>query len=113
MLHRASRQSRARTRSMLRAIALYVMVAVGVPLSIFQPFSGLLLYIFFAHAHPADFVWPGYIFNYGMLLVPSLIVGYLCFEIRKSPLRFRGMLLVITFWMWLVASSMLAYNTQL
>lgn len=88
------------------------MVAVGVPLSLVQPFSGLLLYLFFAHGHPADFVWPGYIFNYGLLLVPALLIGYLLFELRKSPLRFRGMFLLLVFWAWLAMASFLAFNTQ-
>ncbi len=97
---------------MLRAIGFYALVAVGVPLSLIQPFSGLLLYLFFAHGHPADFVWPGYIFNYGLLLVPALLAGYLLFELRKSPLRFRGMFLLLFFWAWLAMAAVLAVNTQ-
>ncbi|HJT54519.1 MAG TPA: hypothetical protein VJ848_11760, partial [Candidatus Angelobacter sp.] len=80
---------------------MYALVAVGIPLSLFQPFSGLLLYLFFAHAHPADFVWPGYIFNYGLFLAPSLIVGYVLFDMRKSPPRVKGMMLLLVFWAWL------------
>lgn len=95
---------------MLRAAALYLLVMVGIPLSIFQPFNGLLLYLFFAHGHPADFVWPGYIFNYGMFLAPSLLLGYVLFEFRKSPPRFRGMLLLLAFWAWLTASACLAFD---
>lgn len=98
---------------MLRAIVVYAMVAFGVPLSIFEPFYGLLLYLFFAHAHPQDFVWASYTFNYGMVLVPSLLVGYVAFEMRKSPPPVRGMLLLAAFWMWLVAASLMAYDTQL
>lgn len=97
---------------MLRAAVLYALVALGIPLSIFEPFYGLLLYLFFAHAHPADFVWTGYVFNYGMVLVPALLVGYLIFEVRKSPPRFRGMLLVLAFWLWLSIASILAYDQQ-
>lgn len=96
---------------MLRAIVFYAMVAGGVPLSIFEPFYGLLLYLFFAHAHPADFVWSGYIFNYGMVLVPALIVGYVIFEARKSPPLLRGMILLLAFWLWLTAATVLAYDT--
>ncbi|HEY7406222.1 MAG TPA: putative O-glycosylation ligase, exosortase A system-associated [Candidatus Angelobacter sp.] len=97
---------------MLRAIGFYALVAVGIPLSLLQPFSGLLLYLFFAHGHPADFVWPGYIFNYGLLLVPALLAGYLLFEVRKSPPRFRGMFLLLFFWAWLAMAAVLAFNTQ-
>ncbi len=95
---------------MLRAIALYALVLVGMPLSLFQPFSGLLLYLFFAHGHPADFVWPGYIFNYGLFLAPSLLLGYVLFELRKSPPRLRGMLLLIAFWGWLTVAAGLAFD---
>lgn len=98
---------------MLRAIALYALVAVGIPLSLFQPFSGLLLYLFFAHAHPADFVWPGYIFNYGLFLAPSLIVGYVLFDMRKSPPRIKGMMLLLVFWAWLTVAAFLARDTHL
>jgi putative inorganic carbon (HCO3(-)) transporter len=97
---------------MLRAIGFYALVAAGVPLSLLQPFSGLLLYLFFAHGHPADFVWPGYIFNYGLLLVPALLIGYMLFELRKSPPRFRGMMLLLAFWACLAASAVLAFDTQ-
>jgi probable O-glycosylation ligase (exosortase A-associated) len=97
---------------MLRALGFYALVAVGVPLSLFQPFSGLLLYLFFAHAHPADFVWPGYVFNYGLLLVPALMAGYALFELRKSPPRLRGMLLLLAFWAWLAMAAVLAHNTE-
>ncbi len=97
---------------MLRAFVFYAMVTMGVPLSIFEPFYGLLLYLFFAHAHPADFVWPGYVFNYGLVLVPCLVVGYLLLERRKSPLRFRGMALLLVFWAWLAAAALLAHDTQ-
>lgn len=97
---------------MLRALGFYALVAVGVPLSLVQPFNGLLLYLFFAHAHPADFVWPGYVFNYGLLLVPALMIGYVLFEMRKSPLRFRGMLLLLAFWAWLAMAAILAHNTD-
>jgi probable O-glycosylation ligase (exosortase A-associated) len=95
---------------MLRALVFYAMVAVGVPLSIFEPFYGLLLYLVFAHAHPADFVWPGYVFNYGLLLGPALLIGYLFLEMRKSPLRLRGMLLLLAFWAWLAAAAVLAFD---
>src|SRR5260221_5793615 len=97
---------------MLRAFGFYALIAVGVPLSLLRPFSGLLLYLFFAHAHPADFVWPGYVFNYGLLLVPALLIGYLLFELRKSPPRFRGMLLLLAFWAWLTMAAMMAHATQ-
>ena len=97
---------------MLRALGFYALVAVGVPLSLVQPFSGLLLYLFFAHGHPADFVWPGYIFNYGLLLVPALLIGYVLFELKKSPPRIRGMVLLLFFWAWLAMASYLAYNTK-
>ena len=97
---------------MLRAIGFYALVAVGVPLSLVQPFSGLLLYLFFAHGHPADFVLPWYVFNYGLLLVPALLIGYILFELKKSPPRIRGMVLMLFFWAWLAMSSVLAYNTK-
>ncbi len=97
---------------MLRALIFYAMVAVGVPLSIFQPFYGLLLYLFFAHGHPADFVWPGYVFNYGLLLAPALLLGYFLFELRKSPPRLRGMMLLLVFWAWLAAAALMAYDRQ-
>jgi len=97
---------------MLRAVAFYGLVLIGIPISFFAPFSGLLLYLFFAHGHPADFVWPGYLFNYGLVLVPVLLAGYTIFEARKSPPRIRGMVLLLLFWGWLTASSLLAESSQ-
>lgn len=96
---------------MLRAIAFYALVAIGIPVGFFSPFNGLLFYLFFAHGHVADFVWPSYVFNYGTLIANALLGGYVFFELRHSPPRLRGMMLVLTFWAWLAMASVLAFDT--
>src|SRR2546423_1114034 len=97
---------------MVRAAIFYGLIAIGTPMSLFQPFNGLLLYLFFAHGHLADFVWPGYVINYGLILGAALIVGYLFFELQKSPPRFKGMWLLLVFWGWLFVACYLAYDTR-
>jgi probable O-glycosylation ligase (exosortase A-associated) len=47
-----------------------------------------------------------------MVLVPALLVGYVLFEMRKFPPRLRGMVLLLTFWAWLSAAAVLAYDTH-
>jgi probable O-glycosylation ligase (exosortase A-associated) len=98
---------------MLRVGAFYSLVAIAVPLAFFQPFEGLLVYLFFAHGHPTDFVWSGFVFNYGVVIGGALVAGYLIFESRKSPLRFRGLILMLVFWFWITVSSFLAIEPDL
>ncbi|HEV2991807.1 MAG TPA: putative O-glycosylation ligase, exosortase A system-associated [Candidatus Angelobacter sp.] len=98
---------------MLRVGAFYSLVAVAVPLAFFRPFEGLLIYMFFAHGHPTDFVWSGFVFNYGVVIGGSLIAGYLIFESRKSPLQIRGLVLLLLFWLWIAAGSFMALNPDL
>jgi probable O-glycosylation ligase (exosortase A-associated) len=98
---------------MLRVGAFYALVAAAVPLAFFRPFEGLLVYMFFAHGHPTDFVWSGFVFNYGIVIGGSLIAGYLIFESRKSPLQIRGLILMLAFWLWITASSFVAMNPDL
>lgn len=99
---------------MLRGLFLRAIVALGVPLALVSPFGGLLLYLWYSHARPNDFVWPVYSFTRGAyILAAATLVGYLLFEIRRSPPRIRGLALVPLFYVWTVLACIFAVSPAL
>lgn len=99
---------------MLRGLFLRAIVVLGVPLALVSPFGGLLLYLWYSHARPNDFVWPVYSFTRGAyLLAAATLVGYLVFEIRRSPPRIRGLALIPLFYVWTVLACIFAVSPAL
>jgi putative inorganic carbon (HCO3(-)) transporter len=99
---------------MLRGLFLRAVVAVGVPLALVWPFGGVLVYLWYSHARPNDFVWPSYSFTRGAyILAAATLIGYLLFEIRRSPPRIRGLALVPLFYFWTVLACLFAGNPAL
>lgn len=99
---------------MLRGLFLRAIVALGVPLALVSPFGGLLLYLWYSHARPNDFVWPVYSFSRGAyILAASTLLGYLLFEIRRSPPRIRGLALIPLFYVWTVLACIFAVSPAL
>jgi probable O-glycosylation ligase (exosortase A-associated) len=94
---------------MIRGIIVRLIVAFGTPVAFFSPFSGLLLYLWYSHGRPNDFIWPQYAFQSGaLLLAVAMLIGYPLFEIQNSPPTFRGLLLVTLFWIWIGLATILA-----
>src|SRR5262249_25573261 len=86
----------------------------GVPISFFSPFSGVLLYLWYAHFRPNDFIWPQYAFKTGALLIAgATLAGYFVFEFHRSPLRWRGLVTITLFWLWICVATVFANNQVL
>ena len=99
---------------MLRGIIVRIFVFVALPIALARPFIGLCTYLWYSHFRLNDFVWPDYSFNQGaLLLAGATIVGYLAFEMRRSPLRLRGLKLVVLFWMWIALATVFATDPSL
>ena len=99
---------------MLRGIIVRLIVLVAVPIAFFNPFNGLLWYLWYSHGRPNDFIWPQYAFKVGALILAiATLAGYALFEIRKSPLRVRGLILMTMFWAWIGLASALATDRSL
>jgi len=100
---------------MIRGIIHLVLVIAALPACYFQPFAGLLIYLWFAHAHVDSFVFDEfrYISGSGFLLAMATIAGYIFFEMRYSHPRLRGMKLLLAFWAWLLISSLFASDREL
>lgn len=99
---------------MVRGILIRLIVVAGLPIAFLRPFSGLLLYLWYSHARPNDFVWPGYSFDSGaMLIAVATLLGYFCFEMQRSPLRWRGLILVTFFWVWIALATAFATDPSL
>src|SRR5438445_6091514 len=99
---------------MLRGIIVRLIVAVAVPMSFFAPFNGMLWYLWYSHGRPNDFIWPQYAFETGALLIAvSMLAGYPIFEMRFSPPRFRGLVLITLFYLWIGLSTLFATDRTL
>ena len=98
---------------MVRAILLYAIVIVAVPIAIFRPFTGLLIYLWISFGRPGDFVWREYKIDYIVFVAAACLVGYLFSEINKSPIRLKGMVLLLMLWLWLALASVAAFDPYL
>ncbi len=99
---------------MLRGIVIRLIVLVAVPISFFSPFQGILLYLWYSHFRPNDFVWPAYSFKNGASLIAiATLLGYALFEMHRSPPRWRGLVIVTLFWGWIALATAFAVNPAL
>jgi len=99
---------------MLRGIIVRLIVAVAVPICFLTPFNGMLWYLWYSHGRPNDFIWPQYAFESGALLIAvSMLAGYPIFEMHFSPLRFRGLIVVTLFWLWIGLATLAATDRVL
>lgn len=98
---------------MLRTLSLRVMVAFAVPIALLRPFEGLLIYLWFSFARPADFVWRADRFDFMVWIAAACLVGYFLFELNQSPIRMKGMILLLLLWGWLGLTSLTAFDTSL
>src|SRR5262249_55084742 len=84
------------------------------PISFLSPFNGVLWYLWYSHFRPNDFMWPQYAFKSGALLIAiATLAGYVVFEIHHSPPRWRGLVLVTMFWLWIALASGFATDRSL
>lgn len=99
---------------MLRGIFVRFFLLFAVPIALFRPVTGVMLYLWYSHARMNDFVWKDYQFLYGaLLLAVATLVGYFVFEVRRSPLRITNLKLLILFWIWIALSAAFAADRVL
>jgi probable O-glycosylation ligase (exosortase A-associated) len=99
---------------MIRGIGVRLIVAIAVPMCFLTPFNGILWYLWYSHGRPNDFIWPQYAFNSGALLIAlATLAGYGFFEMTFSPLRFRGLIVVTAFWIWIGFATIAATDRTL
>lgn len=93
---------------MYRGVLLYALVALAVPVAFLQPFNGLLIYLWFSFGRPGDFVWTAYTFDYAIWIAGATLLGYAVFEMKRSPIRLRGMRILLLLWIWFGVTSVTA-----
>lgn len=98
---------------MYRAVFLYLLVIVAVPIALLRPFGGLLIYLWVSFGRPGDFVWPDYTFDYSIWIAVATLLGYAIFEMHRSPVRLKGMWLLLLLWVWLGITSVTAQQPGL
>jgi putative inorganic carbon (HCO3(-)) transporter len=99
---------------MVRGIVVRLIVFLAVPISFFSPFNGALWYLWYSHFRPNDFIWPQYAFKSGALLIAiATLAGYVLFELPHSPPRWRGLVIVTLFWLWIGVATIFANDRTL
>jgi probable O-glycosylation ligase (exosortase A-associated) len=98
---------------MLRSLLLYAIIVAAVPIALFRPFEGVLIYLWLSFGRGGDFVWSGYSFNYFTLVALACLVGFALFEMNRSPIRVKGMIPLLLLWLWLGLASVKALDTSL
>src|SRR5215470_15162522 len=98
---------------MLRSLLLYAIIIAAVPIALFRPFEGVLIYLWLSFGRGGDFVWSQYTFNYLSAVAAVCLLGYALFEMPRSPIRLKGMMSFLLLWVWLGLSSMRAMDTSL
>jgi probable O-glycosylation ligase (exosortase A-associated) len=99
---------------MLRGITVRIIVFIALPICFLTPFNGILWYLWYSHGRPNDFIWPQYAFNSGaLMLAAATLAGYFLFEMARSPLRFRGLILLTCFWVWIGLATAVATDRAL
>lgn len=87
---------------------------IAVPIALFRPVTGVMLYLWYSHARMNDFVWKENQFYQGALLLAiATLAGYVVFEMRRSPLRFSNLKLLLVFWAWIALSAAFAADRNL
>jgi putative inorganic carbon (hco3(-)) transporter len=99
---------------MLRSLLVWCLLIASLPIAFLRPFAGLLIYLGFAHARIANFVWANQaIQNWGLLIIAPTLLGYFLFEIHNSPPHFYGLKTLLALWVWLAVTSLFAYDSSL
>jgi probable O-glycosylation ligase (exosortase A-associated) len=86
---------------------------MAVPIAFFRPFEGLLIYLWLSFGRIGDFVWSEYTFDYLAMVAASCLVGYVLFEMPRSPIRLMGMIPLLLLWVWLAVVSVKAMDPSL
>jgi probable O-glycosylation ligase (exosortase A-associated) len=98
---------------MLRSLLLYAIIVAAVPIALFRPFEGVLIYLWLSFGRGGDFVWSGYSFNYFTIVALACLVGFALFEMHRSPIRVKGMIPLLLLWLWLGLASVKALDPSL
>jgi putative inorganic carbon (HCO3(-)) transporter len=93
---------------MLRVILFYILIIVAVITALIRPFYGLLFYLWFSFGRAGDFVWPNFLFDYEVCIAGATLLGYMLNEMGRSPVRLKGMRLVLLLWFWFAVTCVTA-----
>src|SRR2546422_11754261 len=98
---------------MLRSLLLYAIIIAAVPIALFRPFEGVLIYLWLSFGRGGDFVWAPYTFYYFTIVALACLGGFALFEMPRSPIRLKGMIPLLLFWMWLGVTFVKGFDSSL
>jgi putative inorganic carbon (hco3(-)) transporter len=95
----------------MRAILVFSLIFLIIPLSFFAPFIGLNAYVWLAYLRLHEWAYmPGARFS--LYLAVATLVGYLLFELTKYPPKIWKNWLMVLLFAQLTLSTVLAYSPQ-
>lgn len=97
----------------MRFLFFWLITLGSVPLSIFRPYQGAVVYLFVTHLQMIAFMFTGNTVYYGPLIGGSLLLGYLAFETSKAPPPIHRFKLLILFFVWATIASLFALDRSL
>lgn len=93
----------------MKAILVFSLMVVIIPLSFFSPFVGLISYIWIAYLRPHQWAWmPDSRISLAVAL--AALAGYLLFELPKRLPRLLPNALLVLLWVQFGLSTYFAYN---
>src|SRR5436190_3844675 len=95
----------------MKAILIFSLMVIIVPVSFFSPFAGLISYIWIAYLRPHQWA---YIPDSRISLAVALatLVGYLLFELPKRLPRLLPNALLVLLWAQMGLATVFAYNYE-
>ncbi len=95
----------------MRAILVFSLIFLIIPLSFFAPFIGLNAYVWLAYLRLHEWAYmPGARFS--LYLAVATLIGYLLFELTKYPPKIWKNWLMVLLLVQLTLSTLLAYSPQ-
>jgi putative inorganic carbon (hco3(-)) transporter len=84
-------------------------IIITIPIALRRPFTGVLIYLLLSFGRPADFLWAAYSFGYLAIVAGACLIGYIVVDLKRSPVRLRGMTILLLLWIWLAIVSATAF----
>jgi probable O-glycosylation ligase (exosortase A-associated) len=88
-------------------------IIITIPIALLRPFTGVLIYLLLSFGRPADFLWAQHSFDYLGFVAGACLIGYIFVDLKRSPVRLRGMTFLLLLWVWLAIVSATAFDPSI
>ncbi len=96
----------------LRAIVLVVFFVISLPICLFRPFYGVMLWIVVAFLNPQSFTWSSFeAFPWAAAVAVPTMLGMLVFDHKFGRFASRNFWLIVVLWVWFTITTLISTNT--